>query len=74
LRESEALTAGEVYSFEWDIFAEDFVFARGHRLGIVIAGSDPDWTIPDPSGAQVTAKLGSSKVSIPIVGGRRRFR
>ena len=74
LRESEALTPGEVYTFKWDIFAEDYVFARGHRLGIVIAGSDPDWTIPDPNGAQITAKLGSSKVSIPIVGGKGRLK
>ena len=42
LRESEALTPGEVYGFKWKIFAEDYVFARGHRMGIVIAGSNPD--------------------------------
>jgi X-Pro dipeptidyl-peptidase len=68
------LTPGETYLFKWDIFAEDYVFKRGHRLGIVIAGSDVDWTIPEENRAQVTVKLGTSKVKLPVVGGRRAWK
>ncbi|MEA2447091.1 MAG: X-Pro dipeptidyl-peptidase [Actinomycetota bacterium] len=74
LRESEPLTPGEVYTFKWEIFAEDYVFKKGHRLAIVLAGSDPTWTIPDGSNANITVKLGASKVSLPIVGGRKTLR
>ena len=69
LRESETLTPGETYPFKWDIFGEDYVFKKGHRLGIVIAGSDVDWTIPEENRATVTVKLGASKVRLPVVGG-----
>jgi X-Pro dipeptidyl-peptidase len=74
LRASEPLTPGEVYTFKWEIFAEDYVFKKGHRLAIVLAGSDPTWTIPDESNANVTVKLGAGKVSLPIVGGRKTLR
>ena len=74
LRASEALTPGEVYTFKWEIFAEDYIFEKKHQLAIVIAGSDVTWTIPDESQANITVKLGSSKVKLPIVGGRKSLR
>jgi X-Pro dipeptidyl-peptidase len=69
LREATPLTPGEVYDFSWDIFGEDYVFARGHRFAIVIAGSDGDWTVPDTESANVTVVLHDSSASIPVVGG-----
>jgi len=71
LRSGSALTPGETYTFRWEIFAEDYIFEKGHRIGIVIAGSDADYTVPDPEGARVEVLLGSSKVILPIVGGAR---
>ena len=67
------MVPGELYRFRWDIFGDDYVFAKGHRLGIVIAGSDPDWTIPDETHANVNVRLRRSKVVIPVVGGARRL-
>ncbi|MFN2593298.1 MAG: CocE/NonD family hydrolase [Actinomycetota bacterium] len=69
LRANTPLTPGQTYRFRWNIFSEDYIFKPGHRLGIVIAGSDGDWTIPDPSQATVTVKLNKSKMSLPVVGG-----
>ena len=74
LRENTPLEPNVRYPFKWEIFGEDYVFKKGHRLAIVIAGSDPDWTIPDPEEANVTVHLKKSRVSIPIVGGKARYK
>ena len=74
LRSNDPLIPGRVYRFRWQIFAEDWVFAPGHRIGIVVAGSDADQTIPDPSGATIHALLKRSRVRLPVVGGRKRLR
>jgi X-Pro dipeptidyl-peptidase len=73
LRQGEPMVPGETYRFRWEIFGDDYVFKKGHRLGIVIAGSDPDWTIPDETRANVDVLLGPSRVVLPVVGGARRL-
>ena len=73
-RRNTPLEPGVRYPFAWEIFAEDYVFKKGHRLAVVIAGSDPDWTIPDPEEATVSVDLRRSWVSIPLVGGRGRYK
>jgi X-Pro dipeptidyl-peptidase len=72
LRQGEPMVPGESYRFRWEIFGDDYVFGKGHRLAIVIAGSDPDWTIPDETHAAINVRIRRSKVTIPIVGGKRR--
>ena len=74
LRRNTPLEPNVRYPFTWEIFAEDYVFKKGHRLAVVIAGSDPDWTIPDPEQATVSIDLRKSWVSIPFVGGRSRYK
>ncbi|HEX2196907.1 MAG TPA: Xaa-Pro dipeptidyl-peptidase, partial [Actinomycetota bacterium] len=73
LRQGEPMVPGETYRFRWEIFGDDYVFGKGHRIGVVIAGSDPDWTIPDQTQATVDVQLRRSKVVLPIVGGARRL-
>lgn len=76
LRESEPLTPGDTYKFKWRGFGEDYVFAKGHRIGVVIAGSDSTYTNPDGEQATVTVKLSNSRVLMPVVGkkGRRALK
>lgn len=74
LRQGEPLIPGELYRFDWELFPDDYVFARGHRIGVVLAGSDADFTVPDPSGATVTVRLGSSYVLLPVAGGAQAIR
>ena len=74
MRESNPLTPGERYRFRWSGFGEDYVFKKGHRIGVVIAGSDSDWTIPDGQQATVTVDLHRSRVVLPVVGKGRRAR
>ena len=68
LRSSEPLTPGENYKFKWSAFGEDYVFKKGHRIGVVISGSDSTFTVPDPDQANVTVNLRGSRVSLPVVG------
>ena len=73
LRQSEPMVPGEKDRFRWEIFGDDYVFKKGHRLAVVIAGSDPDWTIPDEANATIDVILRKSKVVLPVVGGSRRL-
>jgi len=74
LRRNTPLEPGELYRFRWEIFGDDYVFKKGHRLAIVIAGSDADWTVPDGHEANIVVKLRKSHVSIPVVGGKARYK
>jgi X-Pro dipeptidyl-peptidase len=67
------MVPGSKDRFRWDVFGDDYVFKKGHRLAIVIAGSDPDWTIPDESNATIDVILRKSRVILPVVGGARRL-
>ena len=73
LRQSEPMVPGEKDRFRWEIFGDDYVFKKGHRLAVVIAGSDPDWTIPDEANATINVILRKSRVVLPVVGGARRL-
>jgi X-Pro dipeptidyl-peptidase len=68
LRRSESLEPGKRYSFEWKAFGEDYVFTKGHRIAVVVAGSDATFTVPDPHQATVDVALHNSSVILPIVG------
>jgi len=74
VRSNSPLTPGETYTFKWSIFGEDYIFPIGHQIGIVIAGSDADYTLADQNGATITVKLKKSRVGLPVVGGADRIR
>ncbi len=74
LRKNDPLVPGQAYRFAWSVFGEDYVFGRGHRIGIVIAGSDETYTVPDPNHATITLNLTKSSVTMPIVGGMKALR
>ena len=70
LRVAEPVTIGQKYRFTWPTLPEDFTFAAGHRVGIVIGanfsgyGSTNGMTQTD-----ITVDTKLSKVQLPIVGG-----
>jgi X-Pro dipeptidyl-peptidase len=74
IRSSEPLTPGETYKFGWKGFGEDYVFHKGHRIGVIVAGSDSTFTIPDGQQATVDVNLHKSKVILPVVGRGRGLR
>ncbi|MUK88616.1 CocE/NonD family hydrolase [Ornithinibacillus sp. L9] len=71
---TDLLNPGKSYRFQWDTLPEDYVFKAGHRIGIVIAGSNyNNLYIPDQNRATFDVSLGQSNVSLPIVGGKKAF-
>ena len=75
LRNSQPLTPGQAYGFKWKGMGEDYIFKKGHRIGVVVAGGDSTFTVPDGQDAEVTVKLRASHVTLPVVGrsGRIKF-
>lgn len=71
IEKDDPLKEGKNYKFEWDVLPEDYVFKEGHRIGIIIAGSDRRRAIPSTTGAAFEVKLGQSYISLPVVGGRK---
>ncbi|MEK3856140.1 Xaa-Pro dipeptidyl-peptidase [Cytobacillus sp. FSL H8-0458] len=71
IEKDEPLREGKNYKFEWDVLPEDYVFKEGHRIGIIIAGSDRRRAIPSTTGATFEVKLGQSYISLPVVGGKK---
>ncbi|KAF0820864.1 hypothetical protein KIS4809_0391 [Bacillus sp. ZZV12-4809] len=71
IEKEEPLKGGKNYKFEWSVLPEDYVFKKGHRIGIIIAGSDRRRTIPSTTEATFEVKLGQSYISLPVVGGKK---
>jgi len=70
LRTAEPLVPGQAYNFDFPLLPEDYVFPAGHRLGVILVASYPQYSSQaDRSGATLTYALKSSKVLLPIVGG-----
>jgi X-Pro dipeptidyl-peptidase len=63
---------GRTYNFEWPTFPNDFEFAAGHRIGIVLVANYPGFQSASGTvGSTITLDTRRSKVRLPIVGGRR---
>lgn len=71
LNYSSPLEPGTNYRFRWDTLPEDYVFKKGHRIGIIIAGSSNRWLMPDQNQAKFDVSLGKSNIVLPIVGGKK---
>jgi X-Pro dipeptidyl-peptidase len=63
------LVPGQTYQFQVRVQVEDYVFKPGHRIGVIIAGSDPFWVRPDNTLATTTQALEASGIALPVVGG-----
>jgi predicted acyl esterase len=49
----------------FELYPQDWTLAKGHRLALLVAGSDLDWYLPVFSGATVTVEGGS--LAIPFL-------
>ena len=68
LTDPEPLEPGRRYRFRWETLPLDDTVEAGHRLALVLAGSDPSETVPDqPARATVTVSLRSSRLFLPVV-------
>ncbi|TDD25091.1 Xaa-Pro dipeptidyl-peptidase [Nonomuraea diastatica] len=67
---TEPLRPGKEYGFTWDFQPTDYVFKKGHRLGLVIISTDVDYTLRYPPGTRITVTPGRSSLRLPVVWGR----
>ncbi|GAA0418984.1 X-Pro dipeptidyl-peptidase [Acrocarpospora corrugata] len=67
LSQSSPLAPGAYGEVEWETLPQDYTFKQGHRLGLVIAGTDSTYSGETATGATVTVDLQRSKVRIPLV-------
>ena len=56
--------------YRWTLEPKDYVFAAGHRIGVVIFSSDQEYTLLPLPGTRLTVAPASSSVVLPVVGGR----
>ncbi len=74
------LTPGKPYQITWKMLPQDYEFKAGHRLGLVLTGTNDDFNVAadghgsenkaEPgTGAQVTIDLTGTSISLPVVNG-----
>jgi X-Pro dipeptidyl-peptidase len=63
---TEPITPGTMHSFRWDMQPNDYVFAAGHRIGVVLLSTDYDYTLRYPAGTKVEVQPGVSQVLLPV--------
>ncbi|MEU6402344.1 Xaa-Pro dipeptidyl-peptidase [Streptomyces sp. NPDC046985] len=73
LREGVALTPGRAYTMTLDLAATDHVVPRGHRLALIVAGTDKDLIDPASTTPTLTLDLARTSASLPLVGGAAAF-
>ncbi len=60
LRDDEAVPPGEPVSATVTFSPQDHTVERGHRIGLILAGSNVVWAVPDtPAGTTVTVRSGT---------------
>ncbi|MFC5212820.1 Xaa-Pro dipeptidyl-peptidase [Streptomyces coerulescens] len=71
--EGSPLTPGKAYTITLDLAATDHVVPAGHRLALIVAGTDKDLIDPPSTRPTLTLDLPRTKARIPLVGGAGAF-
>ncbi|MFF3333131.1 Xaa-Pro dipeptidyl-peptidase [Streptomyces sp. NPDC002888] len=69
----EPLTPGRAYTITLDLAATDHVVPRGHRLALIVAGTDKDLIDPPSTTPTLTLDLSRTSAEVPLVGGADAF-
>ncbi|MEV4613700.1 Xaa-Pro dipeptidyl-peptidase [Kitasatospora sp. NPDC049258] len=69
LDRSLALTPGKAYPITFDLAGTDHVVPAGHRLALIVAGTDAGLIDPPSTRPAVTLDLARSALRLPVVGG-----
>ncbi|WAZ25364.1 Xaa-Pro dipeptidyl-peptidase [Streptomyces cinnabarinus] len=68
------LTPGKPYTVTLDLAATDHVVPAGHRLALIVAGTDKDLIEPPSTKPTLTLDLSRTSAKVPLVGGADAFR
>ncbi|MEV1288060.1 CocE/NonD family hydrolase [Micromonospora sp. NPDC049679] len=70
LRTPAPLAPGQSYNFDFPLLPEDYVFQPGHRIGVIIVASYPQYSSQaDQTRATIALALKTSRIVLPVVGG-----
>ncbi|MGY5006595.1 Xaa-Pro dipeptidyl-peptidase [Streptomyces sp. 900105755] len=67
------LTPGKAYTITLDLAATDHVVPKGHRLALIVAGTDKDLIDPPSATPTLTVDLSRTTARVPLVGGAAAF-
>ncbi|MEU6477262.1 Xaa-Pro dipeptidyl-peptidase [Streptomyces sp. NPDC047017] len=67
------LTPGKAYTITLDLAPTDHVVPKGHRLALIIAGTDKDLIDPPSTTPTLTLDLSRTSARVPLVGGAPAF-
>lgn len=68
-REGRPLTPGKAYTITLDLHATDHVVPKGHRLALIVAGTDKGLIDPPSTRPTLTVDLSRTSATLPLVGG-----
>ncbi|WP_328404411.1 Xaa-Pro dipeptidyl-peptidase [Streptomyces sp. NBC_00390] len=63
----DKVVEGREYRLKWDMQPQDYVFKKGHRLGVVLISTDYDHTLRYPAGTRMSVRTGISSVTLPVI-------
>ncbi|MGP3912090.1 Xaa-Pro dipeptidyl-peptidase [Nonomuraea sp. 10N515B] len=66
LSQAAPLPVGTYGTVKWLTLPQDYIFKKGHRIGLVIAGTDSTYSDETGTGAGVTVDLAQSSVVVPF--------
>jgi len=69
----EPLTPGKRYTITLDLHASDHVVPQGHRLALIVAGTDRGLIDPPSSTPTLTLDLSRTSALVPLAGGTAAF-
>ncbi|MGW1561326.1 Xaa-Pro dipeptidyl-peptidase [Streptomyces sp. NPDC002144] len=72
-RKGVPLTPGKAYTITLDLAATDHVVPAGHRLALIVAGTDKDLIDPPADKPTLTVDLSRTSARVPLVGGAAAF-
>nr|WP_209499291.1 Xaa-Pro dipeptidyl-peptidase [Streptomyces sp. PvR006] len=72
-REERPLTPGRAYTMTLDLAATDHVVPAGHRLALIVGGTDKDLLDPPSTTPTLTLDLARTWARLPLVGGAAAF-
>ena len=73
LYESKPLEPGKFYSLKFNFQPDDQVIKAGQQIGLLIMGSDKDFTLRPAPGTELTIDLDGTMLRLPIVGGAKAY-
>ncbi|SDI21830.1 X-Pro dipeptidyl-peptidase C-terminal non-catalytic domain-containing protein [Winogradskyella thalassocola] len=74
LTKEENLVIGKDYTITFDLQPDDQIIKAGQQIGFMIFSSDKEFTLHPKAGTELMIHLGSTKLTLPIVGGINAFK